>query len=1466
MKKNILLIIVSLFFIGNLFSQTLPTPIDTGEDSVWYRDADGDGLGNPLITYRSATRPNGYVFNDLDCDDSDPNATFEKSWYRDNDGDGLGDSNTRIYSCKQPSGYISTGGDCDDSNSSLPRYYYRDNDGDGYGDKINRVLDCSEPSGYVSNFSDCNDSDATLPKYWYLDSDNDGYGGGGGILYCSKPEFIGPDGQPLFYSNKDGDCNNNNPEINPLAIEISDGIDNNCDGQIDENSSNNNPDDSIYSTNENYTFTRTYQKPMTSSKEIVSNKDVLESITYFDGLGRAKQSIAIQAGGVLTSNEIPKDIVTHITYDPLGRKAEEYLPYATTTNNGNITTGDVARATKTFYQAKYAEDFPNVTDVNEVNAYSKKEFDGSPLNRVLKQAAPGEAWRLRNGHEIEFDYDANLVTEVKAYKVSVLVTENTYIPTLIGGDSNYEEGELYKTVTKDENWTSGLNHTTEEFKNKEGQVILKRTYNNGQKHDTYYVYDDFGNLTYVLPPKVEAQADKPTTTELNELCYQYVYDYKNRLVEKKIPGKGWEYIVYDQLNRPVLNQDANLRSVNNTSIVDDKKWLFTKYDVFGRVIYTGIYTHSSIINREEMQTYFDNQNSSKEKYYEEKLTSSGVLGVYYSSSDFPNTNLEVLTVNYYDDYTFNREGNDTSVSTVHNVSSTTRLQGLTTGSKVKVLGVSPEKWVTTITYYDEKARPIYVYSKNDELKTIDIVENKLDFTGKPIEVRTTHKRGGQEAVVIVDSFIYDHSGRLLSQQQCIGDVSLISCSNEANSTDIVFSEVMTLSEDKIIVDNNSITLKEGFQVIAETGKSIKFTISEVNGETIVSNQYDELGQLKAKKIGGNLQKIDYEYNIRGWLKKINEDDDATDNDLFNFSINYNNPQNGATPLYNGNISETSWNTLNTDTSTRSYSYEFDALNRLVSATGNIDRYDLSSVTYDKNGNIKTLVRKGHLNIGATSFGTMDDLTYSYDSGNKLLRISDGATTDQFGFKDDVLGSTVDTTDDYTYDANGNMLTDTNKGITSNITYNHLNLPVQINVGGQLIKYTYDASGAKLKKVSNGVTTEYSGGFRYVNGALKDFKHAEGYVKKDGSSFNYVYSYTDHLGNVRLNYSDLNNDGVIQAATEILDEKNYYPFGGTHEGYNTAINGAYYPFGYNGKEENDENGLATLDFGARNYDKWAGRWMNIDNKAEAVGQIHSSPFGFALNKPTNLTDPDGDCPPGINCENVLDGMERVRVNRASNLGAGYTRNNGRKWHAGHDLYAPAGSNVRASMSGKVHKAGTSSSYGNYVTIKTTHTDHVPTGEYTTRSDGTIIPETKKVTRTYYTFYAHLESTDVKTGDTVKAGQKIGAVGTTGNANGLTGNNVHLHFEIGTELRGKNNPFLKKSKLLDANTAYKDVFFKSQDESGNQSITGVVRISKDKDGNIIFTFQNFKNTTENGKNQTRLISNQRKDELLNGTGFE
>jgi len=293
------------------------------------------------------------------------------------------------------------------------------------------------------------------------------------------------------------------------------------------------------------------------------------------------------------------------------------------------------------------------------------------------------------------------------------------------------------------------------------------------------------------------------------------------------------------------------------------------------------------------------------------------------------------------------------------------------------------------------------------------------------------------------------------------------------------------------------------------------------------------------------------------------------------------------------------------------------------------------VAYDPNGNITNLTRRGQTNVGATTFGVMDQLTYDYAlNSNKLTIVSD-VGNDTFGFKDDQIGIGVDTTVDYIYDLNGNMITDTNKGITA-ITYNHLNLPTQVTMAGGNISYIYDATGVKLRKiVSTGTTTDYAGNYVYENGSLQFFNTAEGYVEPVNASdynlgFNYVYQYKDHLGNIRLSYSDKNKNGVILVSTdllltEIVEENNYYPFGLKHKGYNNA-QGAMrnHKYGFNGKEEQDDNisgyQLNWLDFGARNYDAALGRWMNLDPVAEMAPSI--TPYRYAFNNPLSFVDPDG----------------------------------------------------------------------------------------------------------------------------------------------------------------------------------------------------------------------------------------------------
>jgi len=161
-----------------------------------------------------------------------------------------------------------------------------------------------------------------------------------------------------------------------------------------------------------------------------------------------------------------------------------------------------------------------------------------------------------------------------------------------------------------------------------------------------------------------------------------------------------------------------------------------------------------------------------------------------------------------------------------------------------------------------------------------------------------------------------------------------------------------------------------------------------------------------KNVGGKttqtaLQAVDYAYNIRGWLKQINDVANLGTVDLFAFKLGYNE---GTTPLYNGNIALTQWKTRNTDSSLKTYNYTYDALNRIKTAINTNANYNLDLVDYDKNGNITALKRKGHTNTAATTFGMMDDLTYTYDTGNKLTKVEDIASLE--GFKNGANTPTI----------------------------------------------------------------------------------------------------------------------------------------------------------------------------------------------------------------------------------------------------------------------------------------------------------------------------------------------------------------------------------------------------------------------------------------------------------------------------
>ena len=275
-------------------------------------------------------------------------------------------------------------------------------------------------------------------------------------------------------------------------------------------------------------------------------------------------------------------------------------------------------------------------------------------------------------------------------------------------------------------------------------------------------------------------------------------------------------------------------------------------------------------------------------------------------------------------------------------------------------------------------------------------------------------------------------------------------------------------------------------------------------------------------------------------------------------------------------------------------------------------------------------RKGHTALDGsgqvTSFsGTMDILDYDYHNSevsNRLYKVNDtGVKT--YGFKDSSANN-----QDYWYDANGNMTSDANKGITS-ISYNHLNMPTNIVVSSSQhngnVEYVYAADRTKLQKRTtqggNTTTTDYNGNYVYENGNLKQISHPEGYIEPDGSNWQYVYYLKDHQNNVRITYSDDNNDGSIDPANEIRREQNYYPFGLQHKGYNNSINGIENNLKtFQDQEFTEDLGLNTHEWKYRMSDPSIGRFWQIDPLA--TDYTHNSPYAFSENRVINGVELEG----------------------------------------------------------------------------------------------------------------------------------------------------------------------------------------------------------------------------------------------------
>ena len=447
-------------------------------------------------------------------------------------------------------------------------------------------------------------------------------------------------------------------------------------------------------------------------------------------------------------------------------------------------------------------------------------------------------------------------------------------------------------------------------------------------------------------------------------------------------------------------------------------------------------------------------------------------------------------------------------------------------------------------YYDVKGRVTKVV-QNNLLGGYDVTNTVYTFTGQPATVTHSHTASGKSTRTEVYTYSYDHADRVSKVEHTLGGTKI----------------------------------------------------------TLADYTYDSFGRLSTKSLHGSAaNKLTYAYNLRSWLTGITSTR-FTQNLYYNTGV--------GTARYNGSISSMTWKSGNEST-VRGYKFTYDGLDRMLNATygetagisTNANRFSENVTGYDKNGNIKGLQRYGQLSSAA--YGMIDNLTLTLN-GNQLNRVDDAvaASTYNGGFE---FKNGANAADEYSYDANGNLTKDLNKGI-SGITYNFLNLPNVVTFSdGSTITYTYGADGTKLRTVhkigSTTTTTDYCGNVVYENGVQKLLLTEEGYVTLSDSKYHYYLK--DHQGNNRV---------VISQSGTVEETNHYYPFGGAF-----ASTSNVQPYKYNGKELDTKKGLNWYDYGARHYDAVLGRFITVDALYDKHFKV--SPYVYCGNEPVGRIDPDG----------------------------------------------------------------------------------------------------------------------------------------------------------------------------------------------------------------------------------------------------
>ena len=308
-------------------------------------------------------------------------------------------------------------------------------------------------------------------------------------------------------------------------------------------------------------------------------------------------------------------------------------------------------------------------------------------------------------HSVNTDYLGNSTANAQLNCINYSVSSAGAL-TSNGGCAS---GQLSVVKTTDEDLNASYT-----FTDKMGHVVLTRQMKGSETHDTYYVYDDKGNLCFVLQPMYQSSAN------LDQYAFQYKYDGRNRCIWKKLPGAGYMEMVYDNADRLVFSQDGNQRALTSGN------WTYYKYDGLNRLTEQGTCTN--------------------------KVTTSGT---------------NVLVQHFYDSYAFRSQAGFNNSNFPDDASGNGK--GALTASVATVLGSSNK--IYTAYYYDIKGRVAKTVQSN-LLGGYDVTATIYTFTDKPATVTHTHTASGKPTRTEMYTYSYNRADRLLKVEHTLGGTKI----------------------------------------------------------------------------------------------------------------------------------------------------------------------------------------------------------------------------------------------------------------------------------------------------------------------------------------------------------------------------------------------------------------------------------------------------------------------------------------------------------------------------------------------------------------------------------------------------------------------------------------------------------------------------------------------------------------------